>query len=305
MRRFLFQACLGLCLVLLASPGAAAAQASVSSLIVYGARDTDGRQQLFAIAPDGSGKRRLTDQGQANFFPACSPDGQEIAFTSHSGGTPQLWMVQTDGSNPTQLTTDGSNVVPSWSPDGQQIAFGSDRTGHFEIWVMDADGGNQKQLTHTAADVSNNAAAWSPGGRQIAFTSTRSGHYAVWVMNADGTDPRQLTTHHGSDYADANVPAWSPDGHQIAFWSGIEHQYGEIWVMDADGSNRKQLTDQPPRVNSDEPVWSPDGKHVLFASNRFGSDGIGIWIMGADGSNPRILVPDTHVRSRPTWCTKP
>jgi TolB protein len=273
-----------------------------TSLIAYGARDVDGRQQIFVIRPDGAGKKRLTQEGTQNYFPAWSPDGKKLAFSSdRGGGSVQIWVIEADGGSPRQLTTQGSNSVPVWSPDGKRLAFASTRTGNTEIWVMDADGSNPKQLTSSEGKVGNNGASWSPDGQRIVFCSTRSGHYAIWVMKADGTQPVQLTTPYGERYPDANVPVWSPDGAKIAFWSGIEHRYGNVWVMDADGGNRKQLTAQPPGVNCDEPVWSPDGSKILYATNRPGSGGIGIWIMDADGSNDRVFITDTGARGRPAW----
>ena len=272
-----------------------------TSLISYGARDADGRQQIFVVKPDGSGIRRLTKEGKQNFFPAWSPDGKRIAFTSDRSGSLQIWVMDADGTNPKQLTTEGENVVPTWSPDEKWLAFGSQRSGHFEIWAMESDGTHQKQLTTTDAAVGNNAAAWSPDGRRIAFSSTRSGHYAIWVMDPDGGHLTQLTTPYGDRYPDSNVPAWSPDGTKIAFWSGLEHRYGNVWVMDADGSNRKQLTDQPAGINCDEAAWSADGKKIMFGSNRPGSEGIGNWIMDADGSNQSVFTTNIDVRGRPSW----
>jgi len=272
-----------------------------AAIIAYGARDADGRQQIFIVKPDGTGKKRLTEEGKQNFFPAWSPNGRKLAFASDRSSTLQIWTMNVDGSRPRQLTTEGENIVPTWSPDGKRLAFGSKRTGHFEIWAMDSDGKNQKQLTSTDAAVWNNAAAWSPDGRRIAFSSTRNGHYAIWVMDPDGGNLTQLTTPYGDRYPDSNAPAWSPDGTKIAFWSGLEHRYGNIWVMDADGTHRKQLTDQPTGINCDEPEWSADGTKIMFASNRPGSEGIGNWIMDADGNNQRVLVVNTSQRGRPAW----
>ena len=276
-------------------------------LIAYASCDTNGQQQIFVVEPDGTGKQQLTQEGKQNFFPAWSPDGKSLAFTSDRAGSYQIWVMDADGDNPRELTTsfEGENVVPTWSPDGKRLAFASNRTGHFEIWVMAADGNHQKQLTKTDATVGNNAAAWSPDGRKIAFSSTKSGHYAIWTIDPDGGHLTQLTTPYGDRYPDANAPAWSPDGTKIAFWSGLEHKYGNVWVMNADGSERKELTHEPPSINCDEAAWSADGREIMFASNRPGSEGIGNWIMDSDGRNPRVLMTNTNVRGRPAWQPKP
>ncbi|HJV32137.1 MAG TPA: hypothetical protein VJ558_08060, partial [Bacillales bacterium] len=95
----------------------------------------------------------------------------KIAFASNRTGNSNIWVMNADGTNPTQLTNvpfDDKN--PTWSPDGNQIAFASNRAGDIDlidsIWVMDNDGTNITQLTN---DEDDNQPAWSPDGTQIAF----------------------------------------------------------------------------------------------------------------------------------------
>ena len=167
-------------------PNAASGDAS---LIAWGARDDDGRQQIFVARADSTVRIALTHEGNQNFFPAWSPDGNKLAFTSNRTGSLQIWVMDANGGNPKQLTKEAENIVPTWSPGGKQIAFGSTRSGHSEVWVMNSDGSDQKQLTKTDEKVGNSGAAWSPDGKHIAFYSTRSGHYAIWVINPDGGHP--------------------------------------------------------------------------------------------------------------------
>ena len=101
--------------------------------------------------PDGSDETRITDNPDFDHFhPYWSPDGGKIVFYSNrDGGDDEIYVMDVDGSNPTQLTsTFGDNFDPAWSPDGSKIAFVSSRDGlDDEIYVMDADGSNQPRLT--------------------------------------------------------------------------------------------------------------------------------------------------------------
>src|SRR5215467_11326204 len=53
-----------------------------------------------------------------------SPDGRLIAFESTRAGLWDLWMSNSDGTNPVQLSRLNLNTGhPRWSPDGQKVAF--------------------------------------------------------------------------------------------------------------------------------------------------------------------------------------
>ena len=47
--------------------------------------------------------------------PTVSPDGRKIAFTSRRDGKNQIYVVDLDGGNVRQLTTEGSNDLADWS----------------------------------------------------------------------------------------------------------------------------------------------------------------------------------------------
>jgi len=84
-----------------------------------------------------------------------------IAFSSNRNGDYEIFVMNADGSNQTQLTfNDDWDSVPVWSPDGRFIVFSSDHDGDNEIIVMDADGENLTQLTSNKSD--DYAPAWCP-----------------------------------------------------------------------------------------------------------------------------------------------
>src|SRR3990172_1844040 len=116
----------------------------------------------------------------------------KIAFASERDGNYEIYVMDADGSNPTNLTNDGAtDGGPAWSPDGGKIAFTSERDGNYEIYVMDADGSNPTNLTNNSAWDSE--PAWSPDGSKIAFESYRDNNREIYVMNADGTAQTNLT----------------------------------------------------------------------------------------------------------------
>lgn len=224
----------------------------------------------------------------------------KIAFSSKRDGNPEIYLMETDGTNQTRLTNNPAyDDQPSWSPDGSRIAFISDRDGNFEIYSMNTAGSDLRRLTNNPAG--DGFPAWSPDGSKIAFTSgdlRDTSTFEIYVMNADGSNRTRLTN---NSVVDA-VPAWSPDGTKIAFMSGsiFDPNGFEIFVMNADGSNRTRLTNNT--VADGQPVWSPDGTKILFGSgDAMNPSGIELYTMSANGSNRTQITSNSVTDGFAVW----
>jgi Tol biopolymer transport system component/DNA-binding winged helix-turn-helix (wHTH) protein len=194
-------------------------------------------------------------------LPTFSPDGRRIAYTDFRGGSNQdVWVMDADGKNPLQLTTDPAiDWAPSWFPDNDRIAFQSNRQGRQAFWSISTKSGKETLLVDPGLAIG--FPMLSPDGKQIAFNSTKSGTINIWVVPVEGGEPRQLTF----DSEQAGWPCMSPDGRFI----GFQMKRGEnthIMVMPADGGTPMQLTfDQG---QSWPHNWSPDGDKIVFAGQR-------------------------------------
>ena len=127
----------------------------------------------------------------------------KIVFQSNRDGNFEVYIMNDDGSNQTNITNNPNNDgSPTFSPDGAKIAFISDRDGNTEICIMNVDGTNQMRLTNNIAN--DGHPVWSPDGSKIAFSSTRDGNYEIYIMNADGSNQARLT----SNPAEDSQPSW-------------------------------------------------------------------------------------------------
>lgn len=110
-----------------------------------------------------------------------------------------LYVMQNDGTDPTQLTTYERDTAPAASPDASQVAFMSNRDGNWEIYIVSTQGPmgeGLKRLTKNSAR--DGLPTWSPDGKWLAFVSDRDGEWAVWAMSPNGSGQRKLFDLDGS-----------------------------------------------------------------------------------------------------------
>ena len=247
-----------------------------------------GNRDVWSMNPDGSDQRNLTANDAMDAFPAWSPDGSRIVFTSgRRERNWDLWTMDADGGNPTNLTPDApaADWLPAWSPDGTRIAFTRNRDGDdADLWLMDADGSDRHPLTATNSPADDALPVWSPDGSRIAFRSNRAGNWEIYVVAVDGSAPPTDVT---NDPAQDRAPSWSPNGTRIAFKSDRTGSF-EIYTMAVDGSNLVRLTFD--RTSDEYPTWSPEGDQVAFQSARAGNNEI--YRMDADGTAVTRLTTD-------------
>jgi TolB protein len=93
-----------------------------------------GQLDIYVMDADGSNRRRITDNGAANFAPFMHPDGRRIIFSSNladpQGRNFDLYLINLDGTGLERVTTHGDfDGFPMFSRDGSRLVFASNRGG--------------------------------------------------------------------------------------------------------------------------------------------------------------------------------
>lgn len=155
--------------------------------LVYCAGRNHGAPELewdiYIANTDGSEETRLTRTYGLNDGSEFSPDGKKIWFNSVRSGRMQIWNMNPNGSEQTQMTFD--DTMNAWfahvSPDGKQVVYIAYHQEDLkieehvpdkevEIRTIPAEGGKEKTLLKLfGGQGSMNVNSWSPDSKKFAF----------------------------------------------------------------------------------------------------------------------------------------
>jgi TolB protein len=238
---------------------------------------------------------QLTHVDTGEPFP--SPDGKKILFESKVAGFYQLFTMNPDSSEITQITQDSWNHdTPSWSPDGKKIAFVSDQNKHSVVYIMQVDRTGLERLSPENAESIH--PTWSPDSTKVIYCADddlappKKNDASIYLVDVNSKEIKTLITGAVNTY-----PSFSPDGKKIAFRKMIGDMNSEVFVANADGTEPKNLSNH--MAFDGWPAWSPDGKLIAFSSNRRAN--YQIHVMNADGSGVRLVANTEGRATEPRW----
>jgi Tol biopolymer transport system component len=170
---------------------------------------------------------RLIASSRGEEFPQYSPDGKRIVFQSIRSGTWDIWVCDSEGLNPMQLTKTekGNSIYPRWSPDGREIVYDTRLAGHSSIFVVRADGSKPERVD--TDDMDAEVPSFSPDGRWIYVAGKREKSWQIWRVPREGGPAVQVTQDGGY------TPVVSSDDQWVYYTKG----YGApgIWRVPVHG----------------------------------------------------------------------
>lgn len=269
---------------------------------------------IYTVPIGGGEASALTGDLAWNFQPRYSPDGEKIAFISDRDGAENVWIMDADGSNLSQVTDETEHLLhnPAWSPDGDYIAA---RKGYVSqrsipagsIWMYHRGGGKGVVLVDRlhGEDSQKNIAEpeFSTDGRYVYFSQDMTPG-STWEYNKDANQGifaiRRLDRETGetetvvSGPGGAIRPVLSPDGEQLAFVRRNPTELtSRLMVKDLESGIERTLFTQLERDKQETSgdmgnfpgfSWTPDGESiVVWTGGKFHRIGI-------DGSHEQIDV---------------
>ncbi len=267
----------------------------------------DNASHIFVINGDGTGTRQLTFKSAlsdgtpiTDFYPEMSPDGKEIAFlsnrgdqrdtgpsfpTNQYGGTKDIWVINTDGTNLHQITfaqpkQSGQDTFYesqvggiAWGPDSHTLAFKGNRLSQTKpnqytgvVGFVNDDGSGYRFLSDFGDTVNFSADAaldWSPNGRYIAAPYGDNNYIGALVIfdlttGSTSSIPRKDSSGNFFRPFDASAGAlrFSPDSTRLI----SDPDYNVQYIFNLDGTNQVALNVP---LNRSEPLCWASGPAIL------------------------------------------
>lgn len=164
------------------------------------------------------------DDGLLRQYPAFSPDGARIAYSSDRTGQDQLWVSDHDGHGESLVTANaGMDMMrPVWSADGKSLVFECRQGGPSAICAVNLNSHRIVRLVRMQHDAI--LPFLSRDGKRLYFTSNDTGNYAGYRqmlhvspngdLSAEGK-PQQMTI------GGTVIIYESPSGRQLYLVSGF------------------------------------------------------------------------------------
>lgn len=242
-----------------------AAELRSQGWIVFSAVGEGGDWDLYAMRPDGSARRRLTDTREfSETGPRISPDGRRLLYhrqpatqpvDNNSYGTHELMLAESTGTRAVSLGT--GFPWAAWGPDAQTLAALTPRG----IVIVEVASRKIIRTVPRAGIVQQ--LGWSRDGKS--FTGTANGLGEYWNVGVLDAATGKITAVSETDRYNC-TPDWMPDARHVVYARGIVPSVGgraELWQASSDGRERRMLYAEAAR-HIYGATSSPDGRYFLF-----------------------------------------
>jgi TolB protein len=196
--------------------------------------------EIYVSDLDGGNVVRLTHNQNYDAEVTYAPDGHTILFGRQIEGRMDLWRMDPDGGNQTQIT-----FTPDWQeggavflPDSKTIITRAWKKSDedkpvkpMHLFLLNEDGSNLRQIT------TDPGTHWSPypapDGVHAVYVRVLPPHnFEIFLLDLKTGEERRLTSHPAFD----GFPSISPDGRLMAFSSSRGAPPGErtlsLYLMD-------------------------------------------------------------------------
>lgn len=247
---------------------------------------------LFSVY--GGSSKMMTQGKKSNYSPRWAYDNRNLGFISNRTDSPQIWIMDIKGGEPTQLTDFTAGIDDFiFSPDRKHILFTSTvyKKCSDDKCVKEMDKKTEESKLKVRVIEDELYRHWD------SWLEEKISHLFMMdidtkdikVISPDGLSVPPIGLSGNSDFA------LSPDGKEIAYTTNTNKDLSrstnnDIYIFDIDKGKTTKITDNPGNDNS--PFYSPDGKYVAYLTQLipgFESDKIRLAVWDRSSKTSRIL----------------
>lgn len=208
-----------------------------NTLVYKAHRAAGGHSNIRIINKDGCCLQTIPKQGSYDTSPSWSPNGTQIAFSSSTGNTSQLFVYDLYNQEVNKLVSElmfNSTYRLTWSPDGTKIAVLANFEDNTDICIVDI--GSNNYFCVNEAEYTESSPSWSPDGTKLIYSAYKkndSHSHNIYQIDAEGTKKIQLTS-----LGMYVTPSWISE----RFFICENYGTGQILIFSIDGSWHQQIT---------------------------------------------------------------
>ena len=211
---------------------------------------------------------------------AYAVENGKIVYMKQSDGTSDIYSINSDGTDETQLTNDGESAYPMVSPDGTKVAYiNFEDEESFDLYTMNIDGSN-KVDTDTDIIMSYTSFMWNDSSTKIFGFDGQT--EIGFIMDPDGNNKISNGIELGSGpYSSID---YSLDSSKMIYGDGSTFS---IYIADPDGGNPVKINSVAAALN---PVYSYDDSKVFFiGAEDPGGDSFYLYSVNPDGTGETLI----------------
>jgi serine/threonine protein kinase len=229
------------------------------STIAYFQAELGPNGDFWTVPASGGTPVRLTTDLREGGWPAWTPDGGTIVFSSARAGSRTLWQIPSRGGEPTPLTVGaGEDDQPDISSDGRQLAYTNLRNS-WDLRIRNLTSGEERTLMQRGLELL--FPMFSPDGSRIAAFGRADYAVAIFTIGVDGEDYRQLTGGRELNHQ----PSWGADGQDVYFFQAAPTRtFRKVSALGGPSTAFREWQWE----TTGRPAFDPTGRFIAYTRQR-------------------------------------
>ena len=230
------------------------------------------RAEPVALGLAGQGgldvTRFMMVRGAGSF--ALSGDGRKVAYVSDVTGVPQIWVADSDGGFPDQLTYGHGVDWLEASPDGRHILYGSDNDGDERVAMnlLSLDGRSERVVVEKSPAFRIFGGFSSDGGQFAYATTERNGSdFDVHIADVATGDTREVYQGRFGFFPQS----WQPGGDLVVVRETRGETGNNLHLLNMRTGEMATIFEPERAAAYYDMTWLPDGSGFFMATNQDGN----------------------------------